>query len=331
MNLTRLLLLILAVLLTITLAGCGSDNSAQTAANFVNLQSDSGDYIGGGQTYTYNQANAKMVVSATGGYLSVRIDGDQTWSGDFQVPNSLNQLQVGRYDNLQRYPFNDPEKGGLNWSGEGRGSNTLTGWFAIDSVTYVNGVLTTIDLRFEQHSEGASPALHGQIHWESNDPTTPPGPVTPPPAELWQPTTGSTPSVGNYIYLQSDTGDYIGNGQTYTYTQANSQIAVSVTEGHLSIIVNGNESWTGDFQTMNTINKLQQGHYGNLQRYPFHNPVKGGLNWSGEGRGSNTLTGWFAIDSVTYVNGVLTAIDLRFEQHSEDASPALHGQIHWAQ
>ena len=29
------------------------------------------------------------------------------------------------------------------------------------------GSLTAIDLRFEQHCEGNSPALHGKIHWAS--------------------------------------------------------------------------------------------------------------------------------------------------------------------
>lgn len=275
MNFPKASFMILAIIVIITLAGCGSDGSVQSAPNFVNLQSDSGDYIGAGQTYTYDQANAKMVVSATGGHLSISIDGDQKWSGDFQVPSSLNQLQIGRYDNLQRYPDHDPVKGGLNWSGEGRASNMLTGWFAIDNVTYVNGTLTAIDLRFEQHSEDGTPALHGQIHWKSSDTTTPPGPVNPSPAGLWQPTFGSTPSTGNYIYLQSDTGDYIGSGQTYTYTQAHDQITVSVSEGHLLININGIENWAGDFQAMNTLKQLQQGFYDDLQRYPFHNPATG--------------------------------------------------------
>jgi hypothetical protein len=323
--------LILAVILTIVLAGCGGGGggSVQPAANSVSLQSDSGDYIGGGQTYTYSQANAKMVVSATAGCLSISIDGDQKWSGDFQVPSTLNQLQVGRYDNLQRYPYHDPAKGGLNWSGQGRGSNALAGWFAIDGVTYENGVLTAIDIRFEQHIDGAAPALRGQIHWKSGDTTTPAGPLHPIPIGLWQPAAGSTPSAGNYIYLNSDSGDYIGNGQNYTYTHSNAQITVSASGEHLSVTVNGNENWFGDFQAMNVLNLLQQGYYGNLQRYPLHSPVKGGLRWSGEGRGSNTVTGWFAIDSITYENGTLTALDLRFEQHSEGASSALHGQIHW--
>jgi len=323
--------MILTLIIAMAFAGCGGNASTvSTAVTSVTLQSDTGDYIGASQTYSYTQANAQITMSATGGHLSVSLNGDQHWSGDFQAPDSLNQLQPGIYDNIQRYPFHDPIKGGLSWSGEGRGSNTLTGWFAIDRVTYINGALTAIDLRFEQHSEGAAPALHGQIHWNSNDPTTPPGPVNPPPAGLWQPPSGFTPPASNYVYLQSDTGDYIGGGQTYTYTQTNAQITVTVTGGHLSISINGNETWAGDFQTMNTINQLTLGYYGNLQRYLFNNPAKGGLNWSGEGRGSNTLAGWFAIDNVAYVNGVLTAIDLRFEQHSEGASPALHGQIHWS-
>jgi hypothetical protein len=135
----------------------------------VSLQSDSRDYVGGGQTYCYTPADAEINVKATGGHLSLTIVGDERWSGDFQVPKGLNQLQPGLYSNLQRYPFHNPVKGGLNWSGEGRGSNKLTGWFAIDSVIYEKGVLTAIDLRFGQHSEGRSAALHGQVHWRSNN------------------------------------------------------------------------------------------------------------------------------------------------------------------
>jgi len=80
---------------------------------------------------------------------------------------------------------------------------------------------------------------------------------------------------------------------------------------------------------MSTIPELQLGYYGKLQRFPFHNPARGGLSWSGEGRGCNTLTGWFVVDSVTYTSGTLGAFDLRFEQRCEGDLAALHGQIHW--
>src|SRR5439155_1510183 len=219
-------------LVGVAAAACGSDKSGITGVggspspNFVQLQSDPGDYIGGGQTYNYTQASAILTVTANGGHLSVSISGDQQWSGDFQSPSALTQLQPGTYSGLQRYPFNDPATRGLSWYGEGRGCNILTASFTVDSVTYANGNLTTIDLRFEQHCEGGNSA--------------------------------------------------------------------------------------------------------GLRRYPFGRPARGGLSWDGEGRGCNPLLGWFAIDGITYTNGSLTALDLRFEQHCEGGTPALHGAIHWS-
>lgn len=319
-----------------SLSGCGSGdsglgNQSQLNANFIKLQSDTGDYIGAGRSYEYTQKNSLITITATGGHLSISIRGDEYWNGDFQIPNSLSQLQRGNFNNLQRYPFHDPAVGGLDWYGQGRGCNSLTGSIVIDNVTYAGDVLTAIDLRFVQHCEDDTTALHGQIHWTSTDLTTPPGPVNPPPPWLWQPVPGSITAIGNYVYLQSDMGDFIGQGQTHTYTPSNAVIGISASEGHLAVVVDGIEAWTGDFQTMMAISRLQAGYYRNLIRYPFHNPVKGGLDWYGEGRGCNSVTGWFVVDSVSYAGDVLTAIDLRFEQHCEGDSAALHGQIHWTQ
>jgi len=82
---------------------------------------------------------------------------------------------------------------------------------------------------------------------------------------------------------------------------------------------------------MSSIHRLQVGYYGSLKRYRVHNPTRGGLDWSGQGRGCNTLTGWVAVDRVTYVGNQITGLDLRFEQHCEGAAAALHGAIHWDQ
>lgn len=312
-------------------AHVGCPGIAGPLPNSVRLESDAGDYIGGGRSYSYTQANAVIVVTANAGHLRVSIDGDEWWFGDFQTPNTLSQLEPGEYTDLQRYPFHDPAKGGMDWFGEGRGCNTLSGWFIVDSVTYDGGALAAVDLRFEQHCEGRTAALHGAIHWRSDDVTAPPGPVYPVPAGLWQPSPGSTPLEGSFVYLTSEQGDYIGGGQSYTYTLANATIVLTASGNHVSVVVNGAESWHGDFQTMNTLSQLEPGYYADLRRYPFHNPTKGGLSWSGQGRGCNTLEGWFAIDRVTYSGGSLTALDLRFEQRCEGGSAALHGAIHWAE
>lgn len=305
--------------------------STPASGNYLYVTSDSGDYIGQGQTHTYTPANAQVTVGASGAHLTLGVQGNEDWSADFQAMTGLTQLQPGYYAGLQRYPFHNPVKGGLNFSGEGRGCNTLNGWFVVDSVSYTAGSLSAVDLRFEQHCEGAAPALRGQLHWVAGDTATPGGPVNPPPAGLWSPAVGATPATGNYVYLVSDPGDYIGQGQTHTYTPADTTIGVNSNGGYVGFNLNGATWWYGDFKAMNTLTQLQPGYYGNLQRYPFHNPTIGGLSWSGDGRGCNTLTGWFVVDSVSYDNGVLKAIDLRFEQHCEGGAPALHGKVHWAQ
>lgn len=159
----------------------------------------------------------------------------------------------------------------MSWGGEGRGCNGSTGWLIIDSVTYDGQTLTGVDLQFEQHCEYFAAALHGEIHWDADDATSPPGPVLPLPSELWEPSAGSTPATGNYVYLDSQQGDYIGIGGEYLYTQPDSTISVNAADGYLSVFVGGNEEWYGDFQVMNVLTGLEVGYYPDLRRYPFHN------------------------------------------------------------
>jgi hypothetical protein len=229
----------------------------------INLSSDPGDYVGGGQF----------------------------WEGEFQLPDSYSQLEAGTYNNLTRYTFHDPAVGGLSWAGEGRGCNTLAGTMIINEVIYDGTTLTGIDLELEQYCENGSPALRGDIHWDADDATSPLGPEVPPPAGLWAPAAGITPASGNYVYLESDVGDWIGAGANYLYTVADSVIDVLTIDALLEANIAGYEHWDGEFQAMNSQTRLEVGFYGDLQRHSFHNPVKGSLSWSGEGRGCNTLTG----------------------------------------
>ncbi|MDY6949253.1 MAG: fibronectin type III domain-containing protein, partial [Pseudomonadota bacterium] len=179
----------------------------------IKLTSDFNDYIGGGRTYEYTRANAQIGISGSGNRLSVRVDGDETWFAEFVLPEGQSIWKPGVYTGLTRWPFHDSAKGGLSWSGEGRGCNTLTGSITVFSATYDAGVLDSIHLSFVQHCDGGSAALRGTIEWGANDSTEPPGPVTPVPANLWRAPASAVPASGNYVYLQSDFGDYIGGGQ----------------------------------------------------------------------------------------------------------------------
>ncbi|MDB5871106.1 MAG: hypothetical protein JWQ07_548 [Ramlibacter sp.] len=293
----------------------------------IKLVSDYGDYIGGGRTYEYTKADSQIFVSEGGGHLSVNVTGDTWWTGDFVLPSGTTRWVPGTYSGLARYPFND-SNGGLSWSGDGRGCNTLRGTITVTSASYNgDGALDSIALSFTQYCEGGSPALRGQVTWGANDPTAVPGPVTPVPSNLWQPAADAVPASGNFVYLQSDSGDYIGGGRNYTYTS----FSTSGGGAQLSVNVNsGNEWWSGNFVAMAGTSPLQAGYYPDLGRYPFHNPMKGGLDWSGTGRGCNTLTGWFAIDDIAYDGGSLQRVSLRFEQHCEGGGPALHGRVQWS-
>lgn len=135
--------------------------------------------------------------------------------------------------------------------------------------------------------------------------------------------------IPNQIILDSDSGDYVGLGRSYEYTNQNARIFVSSNGGLLSVVVEGDEKWHARFQSPDSLARLTPGLFGELMRYPFHNPIRGGLSWGGEGRGCNKLSGWFAVDTVRYRAEEVSAVHLRFAQHCESSAPALRGTIHW--
>jgi uncharacterized repeat protein (TIGR01451 family) len=303
------------------------------SGNYVYLESDSGDYIGQGQTQTFTQANAILTATESSGELTIGVIGDQSYGGRFRVMTPLTQMEPGYYADALRVGEN-PTAPGLSFSGDGRACNS-SGWFVIDNIAFLDGALTAVDLRFEQHCDNVAPALRGRIHWRSDDPTQPPGPQQPPPAGLWAPPAGAVPATGNVVYLESDDLDYIGQGLTKAYTPLDSVIdvgggGITPVGNRFQLAVNGDEEWTGYFQAMNTLPDLLPGYYGSLLGFPFHNPVAGGISWSGEGRGCNDAAGWFVVDDVTYSGSTLDSIELRFEQRCEGLTPALRGLVRWS-
>jgi len=298
--------------------------------SYVHLESEAGDWVGIGRSYTYTLDDSLLTFDSEGGHLLVNVNGDERWDGNFQAMDTLGQFEAGYYSDLDRYPFFDPARGGLDWSGQGRGCNELTGWFVVDSVRYEGATLTAIDLRFEQHCEKGTPALYGVIHWDANDTGNPPGPVVPPPDDLWAPEPGVTPTTGSYVYLESEPGDRVGLGGIYLYPATDIGISVTMTDARLDVSI-GEHDWDGVFQGMDFLDELEVGYYGGLHRDAVYNPVKGGMSWFGLGRGCNTLLGWFVIDNLVYDGTTVQAVDLRFEQHCEEDEAALHGKIHWSQ
>ncbi|MEJ1965041.1 MAG: hypothetical protein WDO56_27265 [Gammaproteobacteria bacterium] len=303
--------------------------TSPSSPSFVSLQSDTGDYVGDGHNYSYTRANAVFEVYANGGTLNVKATGDQRWDAIFYMPASMAQIQAGTYTDQIGAPFHDPSTGGFYWNGEGRACGPHTDWFKVDGVVYAAGQIVSIDLRFEQHCNGVTPALRGQVHWVAGDESRPPGPVNPPPVGLWQPAAGVTPASGNYVYLESDAGDFIGRGRRETYTQANAILTVDASSGAVNVNVLGNRNFGGSFEPMVPLTRMEPGYYPNAQNVPNGNPAVGRFNFTGDGHGCNVLTGWFIVDNIVFSGSAMTALDLRFEQHCEGDAPALRGNVHW--
>lgn len=158
---------------------------------FLEMSSESGDYVGQGldyyftesdglftaaQSYWGNPAHANRSVS-----LSFRApDFSQSWYLDFSTRALGVDLQPGIYDAV-RFPFEPNGLAGLSVVGNGRGSNTLTGTFTVLDVVFgLNGTIERFAATFEQHNAGLEPALIGKIAFNSEAFNV----DTPPPAYL---------------------------------------------------------------------------------------------------------------------------------------------------
>ncbi len=76
------------------------------------------------------------------------------WYLDFAAPYGQ-PLSVGSYQGATRWPFQEMGSAGLDFSGNGRGNNTLTGSFDVLEVTYaVDGEVLTFAADFLQYDEG---------------------------------------------------------------------------------------------------------------------------------------------------------------------------------
>lgn len=131
------------------------------------LQSEAGDYIGQGRTYTFTDANAsfKYTKNPDNGISLTITTPQEYWSLDLAAPGDTT-IKAGSYTGAMRFPFQNIKKPGLELSGAGRGCNVVTGRFDVFEVKYgSDGVVSRINATFEQHCEGKTPALRGQLSY----------------------------------------------------------------------------------------------------------------------------------------------------------------------
>jgi hypothetical protein len=298
--------------------------SVPQGVNYAYFVSEPNDFVGQGGTYLYTQSIAFFELLPTSWQISLYIGAAKhSWTGAFAAHLREGRLVPGYYSIDGSL---NPARGGVVVQRDAPAGVT-NGWLALDHVAYEADRLTAFDLRFEQHCNDATDALRGEIHWRADDPSHLPTPIDPPPADLWRPAAGTTPSGLNYLYLQSEAGDEIGAGGTYTFTQVNSRLTVNHIPQSIKITAETGTLWSGDF-SLSEYERIQPGYYGPRARGPDL-PQLGFMTFSGL-RACLYGSTWFAVDHVEYAADELTALDLRFEQHCSNASnPPLHGELRW--
>jgi hypothetical protein len=174
---------------------------AQAEFVHLTLQSQSGDFIGGGGnfdlSYTPGGSGSFFVgigPQFSGGTVPFNVSfilgvvtsdpNTNTFTTLFFSTFQLGTaIQPGTYTDAQRAAFANPGHPGLDVSFQNRGSNTLTGQFTINKLTYATKAdgtfqLLTFDADFEQHSEGRTPALFGNIQYDINGTAVAPEPTS---------------------------------------------------------------------------------------------------------------------------------------------------------
>lgn len=139
-------------------------------ASFITLDSDQGDYIGQGRQWLLDHPQGMTTDSNDTALNEIVIDyagPSSWWSMHLTSPND-EPLAIGSYT-AQRWPFQPPGVAGFDFSGDGRGCNTLTAEFEIIELVYdEQGALAQLAVDFAQYCEQPNgPALNGQVRFNS--------------------------------------------------------------------------------------------------------------------------------------------------------------------
>jgi hypothetical protein len=166
------------------------------------MHSDSGDFVGNGKDWSYTPANASLGAGGSPQHLAFGVLGadGRAWHVDL-VPPSGQTLTPGSYPDAHHYPVQGSGPG-LSVYGDGRACNTLTGSFAVTEATFDADGPVRFGATFEQHCDGATPALSGELDFRAGDTATP---------AAWMTTSaGATPLSFTPAHSQPTTGPCSG-------------------------------------------------------------------------------------------------------------------------
>jgi Calx-beta domain-containing protein len=166
-------ILIGSLMLVASLEAAASDGSPLVGVpqTLLYMNSQPGDWVGGGQQYTFTPADGSFIVQGTynnGIQISFNTaDFSQWWYLDFGPPSALKFVK-SEYVGAQRFAFHSPARPGMDVFGDGRGCNTDAGQFLVSELVFnPDGTVARLAIDFEQHCDGDPPALYGSVRYNS--------------------------------------------------------------------------------------------------------------------------------------------------------------------
>ena len=129
------------------------------------MTSDSGDWVGQGRTYSFGSGSGTFSPyrNFDNGVSVSYMGGSEFWSLSFAAPGNATLLP-GAYPGATRFGFQASTAPGLEVSGDGHGSNTLTGTFTVQQAQYNPMGVSTVSPQ-RSSSIAAAPRRHCEAQY----------------------------------------------------------------------------------------------------------------------------------------------------------------------
>lgn len=139
--------------------------AAQTEGSLT-LNSEAGDYVGGGQSLSFDSSTAAFSSFYDGSQLTISAFpfAGSFWYVVLAAPPGQ-ALTAGVYEGAVRAVSRGPGQPGIDVFGDGRGCNATSGRFVVSRALYgPNNYVQEFAATFEQHCESpTAPALFGEV------------------------------------------------------------------------------------------------------------------------------------------------------------------------
>jgi hypothetical protein len=274
--------------------------------------SSKGDYIGAGKTKSYVEGqDGKFIISKNyhNGLTISLVESKEYWSLKFSAAGKQN-LTPGIYKNASRFSLNTEGSPGLDFSGNGRGCNTLKGEFEILEIEYDDdGNVNVFAANFIQKCGITGSPLFGSIRINSAIP-----------AEVRFSEIFNKSQETILYLLRHDPETYMS--QPILLTAESTKFSIQDLpyggEGVEVVVESDDEgSWTFDF-AVPFDEQFEPGYYQPAYRYPFHSSAYAGIDILTPEGGFTQPKGGFDVLRVTRgEQGKITSLALDFKVTNE--------------